>query len=43
MLVLKVDCGIGNNFFLVKTRFVSKVIMFKKTLEFKKTIVLCYG
>ncbi len=27
----------------IKTRFVSKVIWFQKTLEFKYTIVLCYG
>jgi hypothetical protein len=27
---------------LVKTRFVSKVIMFEETLEFKVTILLCY-
>ncbi len=28
---------------LVKTRFVSKVIMFEETLEFKAIILLCYG
>jgi len=28
---------------LVKTRFASKVIMFEETLEFKATILLCYG
>ncbi len=27
----------------VKTRFVSKVIMFEEVLEFKKAIILCYG
>jgi len=27
----------------IKTRFVSKVIMFEENLEFKVTIVLCYG
>jgi hypothetical protein len=27
----------------IKTRFVSKIIMFEKTLEFKATILLCYG
>jgi hypothetical protein len=27
----------------VKTRFVSKVIIFEKVLEFKKVILLCYG
>jgi hypothetical protein len=28
---------------LVKTRFGSKIIMFEECLEFKKTILLCYG
>jgi hypothetical protein len=28
---------------LLKTRFPNKVIMFEKTLEFKSTILLCYG
>jgi hypothetical protein len=28
---------------LVKTRFVSKVIMFEEILEFKVTTLLCYG
>jgi hypothetical protein len=28
---------------LIKRRFVSKVIMFEETLEFKATILLCYG
>jgi hypothetical protein len=28
---------------LVKTRFVSKMSMFEKALDFKKAIVLCYG
>ncbi len=27
----------------VKTRFVSKVIMFEETLKFKQVIMLCYG
>jgi hypothetical protein len=27
----------------IKTRFASKVIMFKETLEFRQTILLCYG
>jgi len=27
----------------IKIKFVSKVIMFEKTLEFKATILLCYG
>jgi len=27
---------------LIRTRFASKVIMFKETLEFKQTILLCY-
>jgi hypothetical protein len=27
----------------LKTMFASKVIMFEKTLEFKQTILLCYG
>jgi hypothetical protein len=27
----------------IKTRFVSKVIMFEETIEFKATILLCYG
>jgi hypothetical protein len=27
----------------VKTTFASKVIMFEETLEFKTTIILCYG
>jgi hypothetical protein len=27
----------------MKTRFASCVILFKKTLEFKHTIYLCYG
>jgi len=27
----------------VKTRFVNKVIMFEKVLEFRKAIFLCYG
>jgi hypothetical protein len=27
----------------MKTRFVGKVIMFEKTLEFKNVIILCYG
>lgn len=26
----------------IKTRFTSKTIMFKKTLEFKQAILLCY-
>lgn len=30
------------NFFM-KTKFVSKVIMFKETLKFKQAILLCYG
>jgi len=28
---------------VIKTKFASKVIMFEKTLEFKKTIITCYG
>ncbi len=28
---------------LVKIRFVNKVIMVEETLEFKQTILLCYG
>jgi hypothetical protein len=28
---------------MVKTIFSNKITMFKKTLEFKKVIVLCYG
>ncbi len=28
---------------LLKTRFAYKVIMFKETLEFKETIITCYG
>jgi hypothetical protein len=28
---------------LVKTRFVSKIIMFESCFEFKKAILLCYG
>jgi hypothetical protein len=28
---------------LIKIRIVNKVIMFEKTLEFKQTILLCYG
>ncbi len=27
---------------IIRTRFASKVIMFKETLEFKQTILLCY-
>ncbi len=27
----------------MKTRFVSKVIMFEEILEFKNAIILCYG
>jgi len=27
----------------VKTKFASKVIMFEETLEFKETIITCYG
>jgi hypothetical protein len=27
----------------IKTRFVNKIIMFEKTLEFKQVILLCYG
>ncbi len=27
----------------MKTRFANKVIMFEETLEFKQTILLCYG
>ncbi len=27
----------------LKTRFVSRIILFQETLEFKHTIVLCYG
>ncbi len=27
----------------MKTRFASKVIMFKEVLEFKEAILLCYG
>jgi hypothetical protein len=27
----------------VKTKLVSRIILFQKTLEFKHTIVLCYG
>jgi hypothetical protein len=27
----------------IKTRLVSKVIMFQETLEFKAIILLCYG
>jgi hypothetical protein len=28
---------------LIKTKFVSKVIIFEKTLEFKHAIITCYG
>jgi hypothetical protein len=28
---------------LVKIRFMNKVIMVEETLEFKQTILLCYG
>jgi hypothetical protein len=28
---------------LLKTKFANKVIIFEKTLEFKETIILCYG
>jgi hypothetical protein len=27
----------------IKTRFSSKAIMFEETLEFKETIITCYG
>lgn len=28
---------------LIKTKFISKVIIFEKTLEFKHAIITCYG
>jgi hypothetical protein len=28
---------------IIKTKFASKVIMFEETLEFKQTIITCYG
>ncbi len=40
VLNLKMECGIESLNFFLKTRFVSKVIMFDKTLEFKNSIIL---
>ncbi len=37
---LEMTLGVEN---FHQTRFASKIIMFKKTLEFKQVIVLCYG
>jgi hypothetical protein len=40
VLNLKMECGIEIFFLILKNRFVSKVITFDKTLEFKNSIIL---
>jgi hypothetical protein len=42
-LVVIMGCVIRSKKTLMKTRFISKVIMFEECLYFKYAIILCYG